>query len=238
MPVERAAQLGDLATLDYEGKIGDTPFEGGTATGQTTELDEGRFVPGFVAGIVGMQPGETKNVPVRFPDDYPAQELAGKDAVFTITLHELKEIELPALDDEFAKAVSTNQTVDELRADLRRRLEAVDEGRSRRVLGNALMSQLLAAHEFALPATMVEGEVDRLLEDAGPPPAEDERSRRRTSRGLARRSRIAHQGRTPDRSDCQGGEDRCNSRRRGVRARSACAPLRSTRRPHPSGAGE
>ncbi len=67
VPVERAAQLGDLATLDYEGKIGDTPFEGGTATGQTTELDEGRFVPGFVAGIVGMQPGETKNVAGAIP---------------------------------------------------------------------------------------------------------------------------------------------------------------------------
>jgi len=176
VPVERAAQLSDLATLDYEGKIGDTPFEGGTATGQTTELDEGRFVPGFVAGIVGMQPGETKNVPVRFPDEYPAQELAGKDAVFTITLHELKEIELPALDDDFAKAVSSNATLDELRADLRRRLEVVSEARSRRVLGNALMTQLLAAHEFALPATMVEGEVDRILEDAGPPAAQDERT--------------------------------------------------------------
>ncbi len=176
VPVERAAQLGDLVTLDYEGKIGDAPFEGGTARGQTTELDEGRFVPGFVAGIVGMQPGETKSVPARFPDEYPAQELAGKDAVFTITLHELKEIELPAIDDDFAKAISTNQTLDELRADLRRRLEAINEGRSRRALGNVLMSRLLATHEFALPATMVEGEIDRMLEDAGPPPAPDERS--------------------------------------------------------------
>ncbi len=138
-------------------------------------------------------------MPVRFPDDYPAQELAGKDAVFTITLHELKEIELPALDDEFAKAVSSNATLEELRADLRRRLEAVGDARSRRVLGNALMEQLLAAHEFALPATMVEGEVDRMLEDAGPagrarrsePP--EERSRRLTAR-----SRVARQGRTPD----------------------------------------
>jgi len=176
VPVERAAQGGDLATLDYEGKIGDTPFEGGTATGQTTELEEGRFVPGFVSGIVGMQPGETKDVAVRFPDEYPAQELAGKDAVFTITLHELKEIELPAINDEFAKAVSGNETLDELRADLRRRLEAVNEARSRRVLGNALMGQLLAAHDFALPVSMVEGELDRLLEEAGPPPAEDERT--------------------------------------------------------------
>jgi trigger factor len=170
VPAERAARLGDLATLDYEGTIDGTPFEGGAATGQSTELDEARFVPGFAAGIVGMRPGETKQVPVRFPDQYPAPDLAGKEAVFKVTLHELKEIELPPLDDEFASAVSSNQTLETLRADLRRRLEAVAEARSRRVLGNELMGQLLAAHDFALPATMVEGELDRMLEDAGPAP--------------------------------------------------------------------
>jgi trigger factor len=176
VPVERPARLGDLATLDYQGTIDGAPFEGGTATGQTTELNEGRFVPGFVAGIVGMNPGETKSVPVRFPDEYPAKEVAGKDALFSITLHELKEIELPAMDDEFAQAVSANQTMADLRADLRRRLEAVADARSRRVLGNALLTELLSAHDFALPASMVETELDRMLEDAGPPPEQEQRS--------------------------------------------------------------
>jgi len=176
VPVERPARVGDLATLDYEGTIDGTPFEGGSAAGQTTELNEARFVPGFVAGILGMNPGEAKDVPVRFPDEYPSAEVAGKDAVFHITLRELKEIELPALDDQFAQTVSSNQTMSELRADLRHRLEALSDARARRVLGNELLGQLLAAHDFALPASMVESELDRMLEDAGPAPDGDERS--------------------------------------------------------------
>ena len=115
VPVSRPAQLGDVATLDYEGTIDGVPFEGGQAAGQTVELSEGRFVPGFVAGIVGMTPGESKNVELRFPDDYPSAAVAGKPAVFAVKLHDLKEFELPPLDDELAKAVSNNQTLEELR---------------------------------------------------------------------------------------------------------------------------
>ena len=80
VPVERPARLGDIATLDYEGFIEGTPFEGGRGDGEIVELAEGRFVPGFAAGIVGMLPGETKQIEVRFPDEYPAAELAGKPA--------------------------------------------------------------------------------------------------------------------------------------------------------------
>ena len=168
VPVQRAAQLGDVATLDYAGTIDGAPFEGGSASGQVTELSEGRFIPGFVAGIVGMTPGEKKTVDVRFPDDYSAQALAGKPARFDITLHDLKEYELPPLDDELAKAISHHQTLDELRADLRTRLEAVAAARARRSVANAAMTQLLAAHDFPLPATMVESELDHLVEEAAP----------------------------------------------------------------------
>jgi trigger factor len=166
VPVSRPAALGDVATLDYEGTIDGVPFEGGQAAGQTVELSEGRFVPGFVGGIVGMTPGESKAVELRFPDDYPSSELAGKPAVFAVKLHDLKEYELPPLDDEFAKAVSSDQTLDELRADLRRRLTAVATGRARRIIGNRILEGLLAEHDFALPPSMVEGEIDRLMEDA------------------------------------------------------------------------
>jgi trigger factor len=166
VPVSRPAALGDVATLDYEGSIDGVPFEGGQAAGQTVELSEGRFVPGFVDGLVGMTPGESKTVEVRFPDDYPSSAVAGKPAVFAMKLHDLKEFELPALDDEFAKAVSTNQTLDELRADLRRRLTAVAAGRARRIVGNTILERLLAEHDFALPPSMVESEIDRLMEDA------------------------------------------------------------------------
>jgi trigger factor len=166
VPVSRPAALGDVATLDYEGTIDGVPFEGGQAAGQTVELSEGRFVPGFVGGIVGMTPGESKAVELRFPDDYPSSEVAGEPAVFAVKLHDLKEYELPPLDDEFAKAVSSDQTLDELRADLRRRLKAVATGRARRIIGNRILEGLLAEHDFALPPSMVEGEIDRLMEDA------------------------------------------------------------------------
>jgi trigger factor len=166
VPVSRPAELGDVATLDYAGTIEGVPFEGGSAAGQTLELSEGRFVPGFVGGIVGMSPGESRNVEVRFPEDYAASAVAGKPAVFAITLHDLKEFELPAIDDAFAQALSGNQSVDELRADLRRRLEAGGGARARRVFCNAVLEQLLAAHDFALPESMVETELDRIIEDA------------------------------------------------------------------------
>jgi len=87
VPVDRPVQAGDVATLDYEGKIDGVPFEGGAAQGQETELDEGRFIPGFVSGIVGMTSGETKDVHATFPDPYSNPELAGKEAVFSVTAH-------------------------------------------------------------------------------------------------------------------------------------------------------
>ena len=180
VPLERAARLGDVATLDYEGTIDGEPFEGGSGTDEIAELQEGRFIPGFAAGIVGMQPGETKSIEGHFPDEYPAASLAGKTARFTVSLKELKELELPPLDDAFASAVSGNQTIAELREDLRKRLEAVAAGRARRAVGNAVMTQLLAAHDFPLPASMVERELDHLMEDAaaasgeqGEPPERD-----------------------------------------------------------------
>jgi trigger factor len=166
VPEERPAQLGDVVTADYEGRVDGTLFEGGSATGEVFELREGRFIPGFAEGIAGMKAGETRSVEVRFPDDYGAAELAGKNAAFTVTLRDVKRMELPVLDDAFAQSLSGNQTVDELRADLRRRLEAVAQGRARRAVGNAVMERLLAAHDFPLPPTMVESEVDHLISDA------------------------------------------------------------------------
>jgi trigger factor len=173
VPVERPARLGDVVTLDYEGFVHDKPFEGGRGESEIVELAEGRFVPGFATGIVGMLPSQTKEIEVRFPDAYPAAELAGKEARFTVTLRELKELELPPIDDDFARAVSQNQTVAELRNDVKRRLEAVAMGRSRRNVGNAIVGQLLASHDFPLPASMVENELNHLIEDLGSSPASE-----------------------------------------------------------------
>jgi len=165
VPVDRAAEPGDVVTIDYTGTIDGVPFEGGTATGESAELTEGRFIPGFVTGIVGMRPGETKDVRAHFPDNYAQPALAGKEAAFEVTVHDVKRYDLPAIDDAFATAVSGNATAEELRADVRRRLEAIVAQRERRAIGNAVLDALLREHEFALPPTMVDGEVDQLVND-------------------------------------------------------------------------
>jgi trigger factor len=174
VPVERPAQLGDVVTIDYEGRIDGSPFDGGRGENETVELLEGRFVPGFASGIAGMLPGQTKEIEARFPDEYPSPELAGKTALFTVSVRELKELELPPLDDDFAKSVSENASVAALRDDLRRRLEAVATGRARRSVGNAVMTRLLAAHDFALPPSLVENELNHILEDIDPRASEEQ----------------------------------------------------------------
>ncbi|MGA8532650.1 MAG: trigger factor [Candidatus Tumulicola sp.] len=166
VPVERPAQLGDVVTIDYEGKIDGEPFEGGSASGEVTELSDGRFIPGFVSGIVGMTAGESKEVEARFPDNYPQSELAGKDAVFAVTLHDVKRFELPPIDDAFATSVSRNANLGELRADVRRRLETIAASRERRAIANALLDALLRQHDFPLPPTMIDAEVNHLVDDA------------------------------------------------------------------------
>jgi trigger factor len=165
VPVDRPAQLGDVVTIDYAGSIDGVPFDGGTATGQETELDESRFVPGFVAGIVGMTAGESKDVTADFPAEYGNEELAGKQAVFAITLHDVKERELPPLDDEFAKRVSQLQTLDELRADVKRRLDEQVKSNARRRMSSDLLEKVVAANEIPLPAVLVERELDSLVTD-------------------------------------------------------------------------
>jgi trigger factor len=165
VPVDREARIGDVVTIDYEGKIDGVAFEGGTAQGQQTELSEDRFIPGFASGIAGMKPGETKDVEATFPQDYQQTDLAGKTAIFTIALHEVKELELPPLDDELAKAVSQHQNLDELKADIRKRLQAAAEARVKRETGNALVERLVASHDFPLPEVLVEREIDGMLSD-------------------------------------------------------------------------
>jgi trigger factor len=173
VPVERTASLGDVVTIDYEGSMQGTPFEGGSGVGQVVELAEGRFVPGFTAGIEGMRAGETRQIQATFPAEYPAADLAGKTADFSVTLHEVKELDPPVIDDDFARAVSQNETVAQLREDIRKRLEAVAAGRARRATGNAVMNKLMSAHDFPLPPTLVENELNRILEDVRSPGGEE-----------------------------------------------------------------
>jgi trigger factor len=166
VPVDRPVALGDVATLDYLGTIDGVAFEGGSATNQPTEMLEERFIPGFASGIVGLKAGEEKDVEAIFPADYSNAELAGKTAVFHVTVHDVKERELPEIDDAFAQRFREGATVADLRDDLRRRLEASAKTRARRTMSAPLIETLLAAHDIAAPAILIERESQSLLDEA------------------------------------------------------------------------
>ncbi|WP_246275789.1 trigger factor, partial [Brasilonema bromeliae] len=154
IPVEgRSAQIGDVAVVDFKGvlaaSVGEDktdvpqPIPGGEATDFQLEMQEDKFIPGFVTGIVGMNPGETKEISAQFPDPYVNEELAGKPAVFTVTLKELKEKELPELNDDFAQEVSEYNTLDELRNSLEERFQKEASQKTKSHQQEALLAELL-----------------------------------------------------------------------------------------------
>lgn len=170
VPIEdRPAQPGDVAIVDFSGRLtavaeGESAeIPGGSAQDFEIELAEGRFIPGFVDGIIGMRPEETKDVDVAFPEDYPQPDLAGKAAVFTITVKELKERELPELDDDFAQEVSEFETLAELRKSLESRFQKEAEQKTKGHKQEALLKQLVEHLEADLPETMIRREVDQAV---------------------------------------------------------------------------
>lgn len=169
IPVEsRPAQMGDVAVIDYNGRFVDeggesTEISGAKATDFQIELGEGNFLEDIVTGIVGMSPGETKEVAVNFPQDYPREDLAGKSAVFTVTLNELKEKELPELDDDFAQEISEKETLAELRESLEDQFHKKAERETSASKEQALLQALLEKVEIDLPETMIEQEVQTIV---------------------------------------------------------------------------
>ncbi|MGB3296387.1 MAG: trigger factor [Phormidesmis sp.] len=169
VPVEdRAAQEGDVAVVDFVGKAENEAgeveeFEGGSAQDFQVEIKEGRFIPGFVEGIVGMALDEVKDVEVSFPEDYPQAELAGKPATFSITLKELKEKELPDIDDDFAEEVSEFESLEELRKSLEERYEKEATDATDRNIEQALLDELVKHIEAEIPDTLVKREVDSIV---------------------------------------------------------------------------
>jgi trigger factor len=173
IPVEgREAQLGDVAIVDFKGYLAQDeeqePQEiaGASADDFQLELQQERFIPGFIDGIVGMQPGETKEVTAQFPEDYPQQEVAGRTATFTVTLKELKEKELPELNDDFAQEVSEFQTLAELRSSLEERFKAEAERQTKANKEQALTNELVKYLEVDLPETLIAQEVNNMLTQA------------------------------------------------------------------------
>ena len=172
IPVEgRSAQMGDVAVADFKGHFvndGESQTEpeeipGASASDFQVELQPGRFIEGFVDGIVGMNPGETKEIEARFPEDYPQEELAGKAARFTVSLKELKEKELPELNDDLAQEISEFETLEELRSSLETRFQTEAENKTKANKQQALSNAMLKLVEVELPETLIEQEVDSLL---------------------------------------------------------------------------
>ena len=148
---DREAQNGDITVIDYEGFVDGTAFEGGKAENATLNLGSNTFIPGFEDQIIGHKTGEEFDINVKFPEDYHATELAGKDAVFKIKLHEIKIKELPEVDDDFVKDVSDFDTVDTYKADIRTKLTEAAENRSKNEVENALIDKLVELVQLRSP---------------------------------------------------------------------------------------
>jgi len=162
---EGKAELGDTVVMDFEGFVDDEAFEGGKADNYSIELGSGQFIPGFEEQLVGLGTGESKDVEVSFPEEYHATELAGKPAVFKVTLHEIKGKELPELDDEFAKDTSEFDTLAQLRADVRAKLEADAKNSAEAEMRNVIVEKVAANTEVEVPEAMVQQQIDNMLMD-------------------------------------------------------------------------
>ena len=160
---DRAAQDGDITEIDFEGFVDGVAFEGGKGENFQLTLGSGQFIPGFEEKIIGHKTGEEFDIDVTFPEDYSAEELKGKAAVFKIKLHEIKEKQLPAVDDEFVKDVSEFDTLAEYREDLKKSLlKKLDEAADRDV-ENQLAEAVIAKVQAEIPTEMVENEIDEMI---------------------------------------------------------------------------
>ena len=163
-PVERAAAEGDLVVIDYTGRIGEEPFDGGAGRDQLVELGSGSLVEGFEQGLIGVQAGEKREVKVSFPDDYRAEDLAGKGATFAVAVKEVREKELPELNDDFASDASEFDTLDELRGEIRDRIAEALERRGDDEFRTAAVNAAADAAEIELSDEIVAARAEDMLE--------------------------------------------------------------------------
>ena len=163
--VERAAENGDTVVIDYAGFLGDDQFEGGTAEKYSLKLGSGTFIPGFEEQLVGTKAGEEKDVNVTFPEDYQAEKLAGQPVVFKCKVHEVQYEEFPELDDEFAKDVSSFDTLEELRADVKEKLQKQTDEKNAYEGKNKALLALCDANPLDIPEVMVQDEINQMKND-------------------------------------------------------------------------
>ena len=162
--VDREAKLGDTAVIDFEGFLEGVPFEGGKGENHSLELGSGQFVPGFEEQVIGMKAGEEKDLDITFPEQY-TPELAGKAVVFKVKVNEVKEKEIPVLDDEFAKDVSEFDTLDELKADLEKKIAEEQEKAAQQAFQDALMEQVAENLTVEIPDAMIETQAKQFIDN-------------------------------------------------------------------------
>ena len=163
--VDRAAKNGDTVTIDFVGTVDGVEFEGGKANGHELKLGSGSFIPGFEDQLVGAKAGEERDVKVKFPEDYHAENLKGKDAVFHVTVHDVRIDEVPALDDEFVKEHTKYETVDAYKTGLKADLEKAAADRQRNERIDAVVAAVVDRAECEVPAKIVDAEVDRMVHE-------------------------------------------------------------------------
>lgn len=163
--VERPVESGDTAVINFEGFKDGVAFEGGKAEQYSLKIGSGSFIPGFEDQVIGMSAGEEKDINVTFPEDYGAAELAGAPVVFKVKVHEVKADNTPVIDDEFAKDVSEFETLDELKADLRAKVEKRKTERAQQAFETSVMNKVIEAAEMEIPDTMVEYELDKQMQN-------------------------------------------------------------------------
>jgi trigger factor len=152
---------GDLVVMDYKGTVNGVAFDGGTGEAMSVELGSGRLIPGFESGLEGVKQGESRELNVTFPKDYPAKELAGKDAVFAVTVTEVKVPAEQAIDDEFAKQLGLTG-LDQLKELIKGQVEQELNGLTRTYMKRKLLDQLAEGHDFPVPPSMVEAEFQQI----------------------------------------------------------------------------
>ncbi|MBQ7867899.1 MAG: trigger factor [Clostridia bacterium] len=164
---DRALENGDNAELDYSGSVDGVKFEGGTAEHQHLVIGSGSFIPGFEEQMIGMTIGEERDLNVKFPEQYHAEDLKGKDAVFHVKLHAITREELPELDDEFAAEVSDFDTLAEYRADVEKKLEEAAKAQADESARQALVDTVISNAEVEIPAPMVEDKLNDMMQEMG-----------------------------------------------------------------------
>mgnify|MGYP003255085871 FL=1 len=161
--VERAVKKGDTADIDFEGFDNGVAFDGGKGENFDLEIGSGSFVPGFEDQLIGMKAGEEKDIDITFPENY-TPELAGKPVVFHVKVNEVKEKQVPAIDDEFAKDVSEFDTLKDLKADIKKKLTAERAESAQRAFEDVLMAKVAEGIEADIPEEMVELQAERMME--------------------------------------------------------------------------